>query len=34
MLFLILLDEYERWSGDRALVASLEREARASHRLD
>jgi glycogen debranching enzyme len=30
MLFLILLDEYERWSGDRALVASLEREARAA----
>ncbi len=30
MLFLILLDEYERWSGDRALVASLERAARAA----
>ena len=30
MLFLILLDEYERWSGDRALVGSLEREARAA----
>jgi glycogen debranching enzyme len=30
MLFLILLDEYERWSGDRALVASLEPEARAA----
>ena len=30
MLFLILLDEYERWSGDRALIASLEREARAA----
>jgi glycogen debranching enzyme len=35
MLFLILLDEYERWSGDRALVASLEREARAAiHWID
>lgn len=31
-LFLILLDEYERWSGDRALVASLQREARAAVR--
>src|SRR4030095_12049194 len=30
MLFLILLDEYERWSGDRTLVVSLEREARAA----
>jgi glycogen debranching enzyme len=30
MLFLILLDEYERWSGDRGLIASLEREARAA----
>jgi glycogen debranching enzyme len=30
MLFLILLDEYERWSGDRDLVVSLEREARAA----
>jgi len=29
-LFLILLDEYERWSGDRALVQALEREARAA----
>jgi glycogen debranching enzyme len=29
-LFLILLDEYERWSGDRDLVVSLEREARAA----
>jgi glycogen debranching enzyme len=27
-LFLILLEEYERWSGDRALAKSLEREAR------
>jgi glycogen debranching enzyme len=31
-LFLVLLDEYERWSGDRALVSSLEREARAAIR--
>jgi glycogen debranching enzyme len=31
-LFLILLDEYERWSGDRAFVSSLEREARAAIR--
>jgi glycogen debranching enzyme len=30
LLFLILLDEYERWTGDRALVSSLEREARAA----
>jgi glycogen debranching enzyme len=29
-LFLVLLDEYERWTGDRALVAALEREARAA----
>jgi glycogen debranching enzyme len=29
-LFLVLLDEYERWTGDRALVAELEREARAA----
>ncbi|HSE46872.1 MAG TPA: glycogen debranching N-terminal domain-containing protein [Gemmatimonadales bacterium] len=29
-LFLVLLDEYERWSGDRPLVASLQREARAA----
>jgi glycogen debranching enzyme len=28
-LFLILLDEYERWSGDRELVRELEPEARA-----
>lgn len=27
-LFLILLEEYERWSGDRHLAAALEREAR------
>ena len=29
-LFLILLDEYERWTGDRALARELEREARAA----
>jgi glycogen debranching enzyme len=29
-LFVVLLDEYERWSGDRELVASLEHEARAA----
>ena len=29
-LFLILLDEVERWSGDQALVTSLEAEARAA----
>jgi glycogen debranching enzyme len=29
-LFLILLEEYERWSGDRALVRSLEQAARAA----
>jgi len=29
-LFLILLDEYERWTGDATLVRSLEREARAA----
>jgi glycogen debranching enzyme len=29
-LFLILLDEYERWSGDRDLVARLEPAARAA----
>ena len=27
---LVLLDEYERWTGDRALVRDLEREARAA----
>jgi glycogen debranching enzyme len=31
-LFLILMEEYERWTGDRALVKSLEREARAAMR--
>jgi glycogen debranching enzyme len=29
-LFLVLLDEYERWTGDKALVRGLEREARAA----
>jgi glycogen debranching enzyme len=29
-LFLMLLEEYERWTGDRELVRSLEREARAA----
>ncbi|HWU56320.1 MAG TPA: glycogen debranching N-terminal domain-containing protein [Rhizomicrobium sp.] len=29
-LFLILLEEYERWTGDRELVISLENEARAA----
>jgi glycogen debranching enzyme len=29
-LFLILLDEYERWTGDRDLVRSLEQPARAA----
>ncbi len=29
-LFLILLDEYERWTGDAALVAQLEPQARAA----
>jgi glycogen debranching enzyme len=29
-LFLILLEEYERWTGDRDLIRSLEREARAA----
>ncbi|MER7169373.1 glycogen debranching N-terminal domain-containing protein [Micromonospora sp. NPDC000207] len=29
-LFVILLDEYERWSGDAALVKELERETRAA----
>jgi glycogen debranching enzyme len=34
-LFLILLDEYERWSGDRALVHELEGAARAAvHWID
>jgi glycogen debranching enzyme len=31
-LFVVLLDEYERWSGDRKLVRELEREARAALR--
>ncbi len=29
-LFLILLEEYERWTGDRALIHELEHEARAA----
>jgi glycogen debranching enzyme len=29
-LFVVLLDEYERWTGDRSLVRELEREARAA----
>ena len=29
-LFVVLLDEYERWTGDRALVRELEVEARAA----
>jgi glycogen debranching enzyme len=29
-LFVVLLDEYERWSGDRKLVRALEYEARAA----
>ena len=33
-LFLILLEEYERWTGDNALVRDLEREARAALTLD
>jgi glycogen debranching enzyme len=30
MLYVVLLDEYERWTGDRKLVRTLEREARAA----
>ncbi len=29
-LYVVLLDEYERWTGDHALVRDLEREARAA----
>ena len=29
-LYIVLLDEYERWTGDRGLVRELEREARAA----
>ena len=29
-LYVILLDEYERWTGDRAIVRELEIEARAA----
>jgi glycogen debranching enzyme len=31
-LYVVLLDEYERWTGDRKLVRDLEREARAALR--
>ncbi|HKD48777.1 MAG TPA: glycogen debranching N-terminal domain-containing protein [Rhizomicrobium sp.] len=31
-LYLVLLEEYERWTGDRELVLSLENEARAAMR--
>jgi glycogen debranching enzyme len=31
-LYVVLLDEYERWSGDRKLVREFEREARAALR--
>jgi glycogen debranching enzyme len=30
MLYVVLLDEYERWTGDRKLVRSLEQQARAA----
>jgi len=30
MLFLIVLEEYDRWTGDHALVKEIEREARAA----
>jgi glycogen debranching enzyme len=30
MLFLILLEEYDRWTGDRTIAQELEREARAA----
>src|SRR5947209_17147557 len=30
MLYVVLLDEYERWAGDTTLVRDLEREARAA----
>jgi glycogen debranching enzyme len=34
-LYVVLLDEYERWTGDRRLVRDLEREARAAlHWID
>ena len=33
-LFLVVLDEYERWTGDRALVSELEPAARAALDLD
>jgi hypothetical protein len=33
-LFVVLLDEYERWTGDTKLVKMLENEARAAIKLD
>ena len=33
-LFVVLLDEYERWTGDRELVRELEHEARAALDVD
>ena len=33
-LYVVLLDEYERWTGDRKLVRELEYEARAALALD
>ena len=33
-LYVVLLDEYERWTGDRKLVRELEHEARAALALD
>ncbi len=33
-LYVVLLDEYERWTGDRKLVRDLEHEARAALALD
>ena len=33
-LYVVLLDEYERWTGDRKLVRDLEYEARAAPQLD
>ena len=34
MLYVVLLDEYERWTGDRKLVRDLEQQARAALTLD
>ena len=34
-LYVVLMDEYERWTGDRKLVRELEHEARAAlHWID